>query len=298
MGKIRCRFCKEEAFIRLKQHRLNLCKEHYLSWFENYTQRTIREFNMIKEGERVLVAVSGGKDSLSLWFVLKRLNYQADGLYIDLGIGEYSKRSKEKVLKFAKEHNLKLIVVSLKEEGIPIPLVGEKTNRSYCSLCGRIKRYYFNKVAREGGYDILATGHNLDDEASSLLSNVLSWDLKYLGSKFPVLEEEGGFKKKVKPFFKFSEKEVLIYTLLRKIDFIEEECPYSEGASTLFYKKLLNEVEERSPGTKLRFYLDYLRKVYPLFKKKREDLKSCILCGEPSYKEVCFICSLKGKVKV
>ena len=281
----------------MPQHRLALCREDFISWFERYTQRTIEEFKMFTPEDRVLVAVSGGKDSLALWFVLRKLGYRADGFYLHLGIGEYSERSKAKVEEFAKRIDADLISVDLTEEVAGIPDLKKLSSRTECSLCGMVKRYNFNKVAKEHGYKVLATGHNLDDEASSLFSNVINWNVKYLGRKYPVLEEEEGFVRKVKPFCKFTEKETALYSLLNGIEFLEEECPYSEDASTIFYKEILNQMEEKLPGTKMRFYLEYLRKVYPVFRSEESrDLQPCKICGEPSPSEICPVCRLKEKV--
>lgn len=293
---MKCRICWGKPVIYMPHHRLALCKEDFIRWFENYTQKTIKEFRMFSKRDRILVAVSGGKDSLALWLVLRKLGYEADGFYLHLGIGEYSERSKEKVLNFARRVEAKLHIVDLKEEVAGIPQLKEVSVREACSLCGLVKRYYFNRVAKEKGYSVVATGHNLDDEASSLLANVINWNMKYLGRKHPVLKEEEGFVRKVKPFCKFTEKETALYSLLMGIDFIEEECPFSEDASSIFFKEILNSIEERSPGTKLRFYLDYLRKVYPIFKEEeRKGLGRCKVCGEPSPSEVCSVCRLKER---
>jgi uncharacterized protein (TIGR00269 family) len=295
---MRCRICGKRPVIYMPHHRLALCGEDFISWFERYTQRTIKEFRMFGKDDRILVAVSGGKDSLALWHVLLRLGYRADGLYVHLGIGEYSERSREKVEKFARNSGAKLIQVDLREEMAGIPDLEKVTTREACSVCGLVKRYNFNKVAKEHGYTVVATGHNLDDEASSLLANVIHWNTKYLGRKFPVLEEEEGFLRKVKPFCKFTEKETALYALLNGIDFIEEECPYSEDATTLFFKNLMNTVEERFPGAKMRFYLEYLRKVYPRFREeKKGELRPCRVCGEPSPGEVCPVCRLKERLR-
>ncbi|MDQ7082814.1 MAG: TIGR00269 family protein [Aquificota bacterium] len=295
---MRCRVCGKKPVIYMPHHRLALCGEDFISWFERYTQKTIKEFRMFTEEDRILVAVSGGKDSLALWRVLRKLGYEADGLYIHLGIGEYSERSREKVERFAEDLGAKLIVVDLKEEMGGIPELEKITSREACSVCGLVKRYNFNKVAKDHGYTVVATGHNLDDEASSLLANVIQWNMKYLGRKFPVLEEEEGFVRKVKPFCRFTEKETALYSILNGIDFIEEECPYSEDATSLFFKDVLNRIEERFPGTKQRFYLEYLRKVYPRFRESKEGkLRPCRVCGEPSPADICSVCRLKEKLK-
>ncbi len=297
---MRCKICGEKPVIYMKHHRLALCGKDFTSWFERYTERTIKEFKMFKREDKILVAVSGGKDSLALWYVLNKLGYKADGLYIDLGIGEYSRTSYEKVKGMAEKIGRRLIVKKLSEDVLPLPDLIDLSGREACSLCGVLKRYNFNRVAVEYGYSVVATGHNLDDEASSLLANVINWNVKYLGKKEPVLKEEEGFVRKVKPFCKFMEKETALYCLLNGIDFIEEECPFSEDASTIFYKHILNDIEERFPGTKMRFYLEYVKKIKPLFEKvmkgKTSELKRCNICGQPSPSEICPVCKLKERV--
>jgi Predicted ATPase of the PP-loop superfamily implicated in cell cycle control len=87
----------------MRHHKLALCEEHFPEWFVSYTERAIGKYRMFSRDERILVAVSGGKDSLSLWDVLLQLGYRADGLYINLGIDGgfgYSRLSYEKVQAF------------------------------------------------------------------------------------------------------------------------------------------------------------------------------------------------------
>lgn len=302
----RCTICKSQgknnkAIIFLKHHRLALCKEHFITWFEKRVEKTIKEFKMLNKKDNVLVAVSGGKDSLALWNVLNRLGYKTEGLYIDLGIGEYSENSKELSKKFANNLGLRLNIISLNEYLYPIPTIKENTNRPACSACGVVKRYYMNKFARDNNFNVVATGHNLDDEAGVLLGNTLQWDLKYLAKQYPVLEEEEGFVKKVKPLCKITEKESALYSVLNNIDYIEYECPFSEGATSIEYKTILNQLEEKHPGLKLRFYSDFLKKIYPIFKKQNREnekyLVRCKVCGEPSYSEICGVCRLKAQVQ-
>lgn len=295
---MKCKLCGKKPVIYMKHHRLALCESDYISWFEKYTERTIKEFRMFKKTDRILVAVSGGKDSLALWFLLRKMGYEADGLYIDLGIYDYSKRSLEKVKAMEKKISARLIIRKLSDDILPLPSLLENSGREACSLCGILKRYNFNKVASEEGYNVVATGHNLDDEVSSLLSNVINWNVKYLSKKEPVLREEEGFVRKVKPFCKFMEKETALYCILNRIDFIEEECPFSEDASTIFYKHIMNEIEEKFPGTKHRFYLEYVKKIKPFFEKEKtaHGLKRCKICGQPSPSEICTVCKLKRRV--
>jgi uncharacterized protein (TIGR00269 family) len=166
--------------------------------------------------------------------------------------------------------------------------------RPACSLCGTIKRYVMNKACAAYGYTVLATGHNLDDEASALLGNILHWKEEYLWKKGVSLEGEGThLAKKVKPFFLCSEREVAAYALLNNIDYIYEECPYSIGAKTLLYKELLNRVEETSPATKIAFLKGYLKRAKEEEQKKERSY--CALCGYPSFSERCNFCRLLEK---
>lgn len=292
----RCYKCNKKAVVYLRQHRIAFCKEHYIEWYLRRLQETIKEFSMFEKEDRVLVAVSGGKDSLSLWDALSRLGYKADGLYINLGIGEYSEKSKEICERFSKERSLTLHVVDLQRELASIPRLKELEKKPPCSLCGQIKRYYMNHFAKKEGYKVVATGHNLDDETAVLISNVLSWNMDPLARQFPVLMEGKGFVRKVKPLFKFTEKENALYAFLSGIGFLEEECPFSEGASSIEYKKILSDIEERSPGTKLRFYMDFLRRLHPLLKSQGVQLRSCQICGEATLNEICPICKLRQRI--
>jgi len=302
----KCKICKSKgikknAVVFLPHHRLALCKDHFIEWFERRVERTIKEFKMFSKEDKILVAVSGGKDSLALWNVLTKLGYNADGLYIDLGIGDYSKNSKELTEEFATRIGRKLHIVDLKQELFPIPTIDKEINRPACSSCGVVKRYYMNKYARDLGYNVIATGHNLDDEVAVLFGNTLQWDLKYLSRQYPVLLEENGFARKVKPLCKITEKESALYSVFNGINYIEYECPFSEGASSIEYKLLINQLEEKHHGTKLKFYNEFIKKVYPIFKEYQEKVDKqvgkCEICGEPSYSNICGVCRIKLQIK-
>lgn len=294
----RCTKCGKKAQVFLSQHRLSLCGEHYIEWFENRVEKTIREFRMFSRRDKILVAVSGGKDSLSLWQALIKLGYDADGFHINLGIGNYSEMSNQIALKFARKVGRTLHELYLAKEVMPVPDFRNYDKRPACSLCGTLKRYYMNKVAKELGYSVVATGHNLDDESAVLFSNALSWNIEYLERQYPVLPEGNGFVKKVKPLCKISEKESALYAVLSGIEYVEDECPMAQGATSIDYKLYLSQLEEKMPGTKLRFYSEFLRKLYPILKTQdqKAKLQKCKVCGEPSISDICSVCKLKIKI--
>lgn len=308
---MRCRKCGERAVLNMRQHKLALCADHFAEWIPEQTQRFIEKYRMFGPGDRVLVAVSGGKDSLGLWDVLLRLGYSAEGLYIGLGIDggtAYSAESHKRCQDFAGERGLTLHTVDVAEvEGATIPEASALTHRGRgkpCSVCGLTKRHVMNRMARDGGYDVLATGHNLDDEVAVLFGNTLSWSVGYLARQGPVLEAHAdGFARKVKPFCRFYERETAAYALVRGIDYIYEECPYSVGATSLAHKDLLNRLEAGRPGAKLSFYLSFLQaKESGLLRTEQESsaglLHRCPSCGQPtSVPEKCAFCRTWDQVR-
>jgi len=300
---LKCRRCGEPAAVNMRQHRFALCGEHFLEWFIAQTERVIEKYHMFAPQDRLLVAVSGGKDSLALWDVLLRLGYEVEGLYIDLGIGDeaYSKQSRKRVEQFAAAAgDTPYRVLDVKATyGKSVPeLALEKRGRKVCSLCGLVKRHVMNRLAYEGEYVAVATGHNLDDEAAVLFQNTLHWHTGYLARQAPVLPSTfPGLARKVKPFFRFYERDTAAYALLRGIDYIYEECPYSKGATTIFYKELLNQLEARSRGAKQQFYLSFLqaREEQGLFGEEPQglELSECENCGQPTTAPgLCAFCRL------
>jgi tRNA-5-methyluridine54 2-sulfurtransferase len=303
---MKCHKCGATAVIQMRQHRLQLCAAHFVEWAGITTQRAIETYQMFSPGDRVLVAVSGGKDSLSLWDLLLNLGYQAEGLYINLGIDEgiaYSVKSSEMCYKFVAQHHpeARLHVVDVGAEyGQTIPVLARTKKRGQakpCAVCGLIKRHIMNRVARDGGFAAIVTGHNLDDEAAVLMQNTLHWQTGYLARQAPVLDERGGLARKVKPFVRLYEREAAAYALVRGLDYVYEECPFAKGSTTNFYKELLNQLELTSPGTKQQFYLQFLRARDAgrvAFAEGGElTLQPCAQCGQPTTAGgVCAFCRL------
>jgi uncharacterized protein (TIGR00269 family) len=297
---VKCRVCRGPAVIDIARHNANFCQDHFLDHCREQVRRAISHFRMFGPDERVLVAVSGGKDSLMLWDVLVELGYETEGLYLGLGIGEYSDDSGVYVRDFASARGLKLREIDLRGElGFDIPTAAKATRRVPCSACGLSKRHLFNTAALEGGFDAVATGHNLDDEAAVLFGNVLHWDAEYLGRQMPVLPARAGFPRKVKPLVRLAERETAAWCVLRGIDYQVEECPNAEGNSHLNYKEALNLVESASPGTKAHFYFAFLDRIAARFNEgtaaAQDELNSCASCGAPTTGEVCAFCKLVEK---
>lgn len=298
---MKCTRCREKAVVQLRHHHSNFCRECFLLFFERQVEKAVRREEMFNLEEEVLVAVSGGKDSLALWDVLVRLGHKTTGLHLALGIGDYSSESTRKTEAYAQEHGLPLITVRLADEGAAVPELARATRRPACAACGTAKRHHFDKVASDRGFPVIATGHNLDDEAARLLGNVLHWQVIHLAKQSPVLQPtHEKFVRKVKPLFRVTEYETAVYAFLRKIDYVVAECPNSVGATQLVYKDVLNRLEAVSPGTKLTFMQEYLKKGQPAFAVATEGERpsgTCSECGMPSWGDKCSFCGLMARAE-
>lgn len=295
MNYSKCRVCKEPAIIDLPRHNANFCGEHFIQLCRRQVEKAIKDHRMLDPKDRILVAVSGGKDSLAVWDLLIELGYQADGLYIGLGIGDYSPTSEGYAQRFADQRGLKLITVDLRQDfGYDIPTASRATGRVPCSACGLSKRHLFDSVAMENGYEVVVTGHNLDDEAAVLFGNTLRWDIDYLARQLPVLPATPGFPKKVKPLVRLTERETAAWCVVRGIDYLLDECPMALGNRHLAHKNTLNEVERQSPGAKALFYLNFVEKMAPLLASHGQEmvdgLGTCDSCGRPTTGTTCAFC--------
>jgi len=297
---MKCRVCRATAAVEVRRHNAAFCPEHFLAHCREQVARSIKKFWMFGPEARVLVAVSGGKDSLMLWDVLSELGYDTAGVYLGLGIGDYSDGSRETCERFARARDLPIEIVDLKERyGFDIPTGAAAARRPTCATCGLSKRYILNDVAVRGGFDVLVTGHNLDDEAAVLYGNLLHWDVEALSRQRPVLPAAPGFVSKVKPLVRLGERETAAYCVLRGIDYVVDECPMVAGNTHLRYKDSLNELERRSPGTKQQLYFGFLDRGLERFQPQggegAPDVHPCAGCGAPTTAVVCAFCRLQAQ---
>ena len=145
------------------------------------------------------------------------------------------------------------------EVGAPVPVIKQVTRRPPCSGCGLSKRYLMNRVALESGLPVVATGHNLDDEAATLFGSVMHWQTEALPRQSPALPStHPKLVRRVKPLYRLSERETAAYAFVRKIDYIVEECPFAVGATSIAHKETLNRMEDASPGAKHNFLFGFL----------------------------------------
>ncbi len=302
---MKCRVCGAKAVAYLRYANAAFCRKHFIEFFERRVKRAIERFGMIERGDKVAVAVSGGKDSLALLYVLKKLSESLDfdvlGITIDLGIDGYSKLSVEIAEKNYKRLGIDYRVVQLEDYGFTIDeVVKYKVSGRVCGICGTVKRYVLNKVAREEGASKIATGHNLDDFLQVVLQGYLYGNLEDLARYYPVIPAMPGLVARIKPLVTTPERDSLIYIILNNIEYVREECPYSRRASSQDLKNALFYIEDRRPGTRFSMFNTYVKKIYPVIREayfKSGILKTCRMCGEPTKAEVCLFCRVREKVR-
>ncbi|MEX2562844.1 MAG: ATP-binding protein [Nitriliruptoraceae bacterium] len=301
-SRTQCVVCRGPAIIEEPRHRSAWCGDHFGEHVMGQVRKAIDQSpgdpqngRMFSYSDRVLLAVSGGKDSLALWDILVRLGYHVDGVYIGLGIGGYSDRSRQQCEEFADQRALNLHVIDLPDEfGYTTPSGARATGRSPCSVCGLSKRYLFNRAAVDLGYEVVATGHNLDDEAATLLGNLARWNEDFLIRQQPVLASTGANQvRKVKPLYRLSEREIAAYCVVRGIDYVVEECPLVEGNTGIEYKQALDVLEAATPGVKAQFLFGFLDRRQRWFGEdgpQRVTIDECDECGMPTVGTTCAFC--------
>ena len=297
---MKCRKCGNAAVLELRRHNAAFCGPDFLEFFRNQVREAIRKYRMFTPDEPVLVAVSGGKDSLALWDVLIDDGYRTTGLYLDLGIFDYSVESRSKCEAFAAARGVPLLVRRVADEvGAPVPVIKSVTRRPPCSGCGLSKRYLMNRAALDEGMPVVATGHNLDDEAATLFGSVMHWQTDALPRQSPALAStHPKLVRRVKPLYRLSERETAAYAFLRKIDYIVDECPFATGATSITHKETLNRLEDASPGAKHNFLFGFLEKARPAFERAEAVvLNECTRCGQVTTGTLCAFCKLADQVK-
>ncbi len=298
----RCSRCrKNDAIINLAYARQRLCKDCFNDFFTKRVRRVVEEFRMFKPGERVAVAVSGGKDSVALLHALKKAFPEQEiyAFYINLGIKYYSDHLEKKVIELAEMVGVPIEIYNLKEkEGYTIDdFLLTKYKNKMCSVCGAIKRNIFTMLAVKVNAEAVATGHNLDDTVSTMMSLFFSGDFEGIARLKPVLKPLiKGQPRKIKPLITTPEIEDLYYVALNELPVQECGCPHGEFTPIKGMKKWLDEMEKEQPDIKFRLLSVFRRKFIPLvekglnFEESIKEVRACTVCGMPSSSEICSKC--------
>jgi len=298
---LKCDICRRnDIFYRRAYEGVNLCSPCFRRSVEDKVRRTISEHKMLNWNDHVAVAVSGGKDSLALLHILKRLDVKfprsrLTAIAVDEGVKGY----RDEALRIAQESCEKIHVplrtLSFKElYGFSLDeLVAERKLNFPCAVCGVLRRRAIATLAESVGAAKVATAHNLDDEVQTFLLNIFHGDPWRIARTAPALSGLGGlFLKKVKPLCKILEKEIALYAYASGIAFQNITCPYAGSALRNDLRRALDLMEERHPGAKYMASnsMETLRR--NMSKPDRKDFRRCKICRSPSARELCSVCKI------
>jgi len=306
-----CTVCKrrESFFFRLYSGE-RLCKKCFVESIEAKVRASIAKYRMFNFDDRIAVAVSGGKDSISLLHILAKMEQLRPkaslvAVTVDEGIKGY--RDEALAIAAAKCKKLKIdhYVVSFKElYGFTLDEIVARAQRkgerelTSCAYCGVLRRKALNVAARDVNADKIATAHTLDDEVQTILLNIFRGDILRLAKEKPVTDEvHPRFVRKVKPFCEIPEKESALYAYVKKIKFQDMPCPYAPEALRNDIRFMLNRMEEKHAGTKFTVFKS-IERIRPALDEiaKKADFKECIECGEPASSDLCKACEMLRQI--
>jgi uncharacterized protein (TIGR00269 family) len=289
-----------------------LCGRCFCKTVEDRVRKTIAKYGMLGPKDRIMVAVSGGKNSVTLLHTLSKIEKAFPGVElctgtVDEGIREY----RDEALRIAEENCRKLgvehVITSFKElfgygldEIVTLLRKRDKTGLTPCSYCGVLRRKALNVMAREAGVDKLAIAHSLDDETQTMLLNVVHGDPMRIARSKPVLDVvHPKFVQRVKPLCMVPEKEIVFYAYLKGIEFQSILCPYAQTALRNDIRTMLNRMENKHAGTLFTVF-NSIEKIRPALEASAEKVKlqECKLCGEPTVGDLCRACQMLRELGV
>jgi uncharacterized protein (TIGR00269 family) len=276
---------------------MHLCRRHFEDDLHRKIREGIRRYNLVGSAKKVAVAISGGKDSSTLLYALRSLfsrrrDLELVAVMVDEGIAGYRPETLAEGRKLAHQLEIPYVEVSFQDFfGITIDEIAMmRQAQAPCTFCGVFRKSLLNRVAREMGADLLATGHNLDDEAQTVLLNYLRGDIDRLYRLNPKTRQDG-MVYRIKPLCRVPEKEVALYAIANDLPYCRATCPYIGRAMRLEVKKMLNDFEAVHPGSKYSIMQGFER-ITRLPRKETFRSASCRVCGEPCSSGICQSCKL------
>lgn len=307
-----CTTCEKKPVYILHNGK-KLCKRCFTRYYERKVFRAISKYKLIDKGDKIGVAASGGKDSTVILCILNKFCKErrfpnVEALAIDEGIKGYRDNTLKDLKRFCRREKIKLRIFGFKKEfGFTLDAAIKKAQKkklkpTSCHICGVLRRYLINKKSRKLKFAKLATGHNLDDEAQTILMNQFKGNIELsakLGPKTGVSEDKN-FVQRIKPLYFCTEKENMIYSFIHNAVPGYTECP-KQASYRFEIRDFLNKFENKNPGIKAAIVNSFLQTL-PILKKRyakaaKGTLKSCKKCREPSSKETCKACELLKALK-
>ncbi|MHA2059321.1 MAG: phosphoadenosine phosphosulfate reductase family protein [Candidatus Ranarchaeia archaeon] len=245
--KKKCDYCDKPAAMIRPESGETLCITHFLGSVEKNVSKTIQKHKLLNPKDRIAVAFSGGKDSVALLHLLAKIEKQFPKselfpFYVQEGIQGYQDEALKLVKQHTKNLDLPLKIYSFKDLfGITLDALVEKSKQlpqkqqvTPCTYCGILRRWSFNAAAKDLTADVLATGHTLDDEAQTVLMNIMRGDLYRIvrtsRSQETSPQKSKDFIPRIKPLQRVTEREVVLYNYHKNLQYQFIECPHRGAA--------------------------------------------------------------------
>ncbi|MEJ2293371.1 MAG: ATP-binding protein [Candidatus Lokiarchaeota archaeon] len=314
----KCSLCGKNADLYRKHSGQYMCNYCFIKSVEKIINKTISKYKMLNPYDKIIVAVSGGKDSIALLYNLIQIQQQVHSsknlvaLTVDEGIKGYRNESFSIAEDFCKKFNIEHHIIYFKEEfGLSLDEIVNKENLDdnymyACNYCATIRRRLLNDHAKELGGSKLALGHNLTDFAETFLMNILYKRMGLIGNQYPLRQEptflQKFFIRKIFPLMRIPEDEIELYMQLKKINYYPKHCPYREKDPILRKRVLqfIDDTKKMSPEIEFNLLNGFLELSELLYKNRGKiDYNLCYICGYPSgNNEKCRFCALKTKLRI
>lgn len=292
---MKCKKCNCQAVFLNPQ----LCRKHFLYYVEKKVDATITKYKLITKKDKIVVGVSGGKDSLSILYLLRKYTKNIVAVCIDEGIEGYRPETIKDMEAFCQKYKIQYVIVSFEKVfGKPLDVMKTFLKEKPCTICGTFRRYLLNKTARKLGATKLVTGHNLDDESQAILMNLFRHQLDILPRLGPVtgVNKEEQFIPRIKPLYFLAEKEIAAYAFLQDFGIKYVECPNALRAYRAEVGEVLHDVEALYPHAKQNL-VEWFMKKKKVIPSLKVQIQHCQNCQEPSAGKYCKTCQLLMKLE-